>query len=374
MDFEVNLPVPYHSQEDPDDNVTRDTCGPTSVAMVFDFYGESHSGDEVFQQTGAGSGLISVQQLLTAIEAFGFKAEYKTGLQFSDIQNYLKQGIAPIALVKAQYLTSRQDQGFGGGHFIVIDGFRNDGITANDPDFYGSLRPQGDHHFYTMPDFLAAWGKCHEDGNPDNSVIIIYPKTQDSSSDQNTINVQKSVQFDESLTPLNQANSGIFSSTDSRQYFSTDPNTPNNGFVKAITAFCADYLSNRQRAGQYDIFYHKYDPNADTTKTSADDLAKLVDSTWQGHLDDLQRQFDEYKQAHPDIQSTPEVPPAATNQDPTTTVDPLTTMTTPPVNKLEDPVNTQAAENTAPSTPSVFSTSQASQGVWQKIIAYIKFW
>ena len=30
-----------------------------------------------------------------------------------------------------------------------------------------------------MTDFLAAWGNCHLDGNPDNGILIIYPKSKE---------------------------------------------------------------------------------------------------------------------------------------------------------------------------------------------------
>jgi len=176
-EFVVNLSVPYHSQDDQDDHDSPNTCGPTAVAMVMDLLGEAHSGNEVFVKTGAGQGVITVQQILNAIQSFGFKCEYKTGLQFSDLQELLQEGLPPIVLVKAKYLTSREDQGYNNGHFLVLDGYRADGVTVNDPDFYGTLRPQGDHHFYTMSEFMNAWSNCHEDSNPDCSAIVIYPKT-----------------------------------------------------------------------------------------------------------------------------------------------------------------------------------------------------
>src|SRR5205823_4517184 len=92
-----------------------------------------------------------------------------------DIVGLLKQGVAPIVLVHYDNLHSRQDT-YKGPHFIVIDGVRSDTVFANDPDFFAQFRADGDHHAYTMPDFLAAWSNCHLDGNPDNSLLIIYPK------------------------------------------------------------------------------------------------------------------------------------------------------------------------------------------------------
>jgi hypothetical protein len=196
--FAVNLLVPYLSQDDPQDNATSNTCGPVSAAMVMNYItgANTYTGNQVYKQTGAGTALISVQQLLTAIQSFGFQAVYKENLTFTDIENALQSEIPPIVLVHAADLSSRQDQGFGGGHFIVLDGYRNDGVTANDPDFWGDFRAQGDHHFYTQSDFINAWKDCVQDGNPPNSMILI---TKDVAVDSQTFQtlVSKSTKYDD---------------------------------------------------------------------------------------------------------------------------------------------------------------------------------
>lgn len=176
-DFEVNLPVPFKSEWDGDATETANDCGPTSAAMVMSFYGENHTTNEIFELTGAGQGLISISQLVGAIQSFGFKCEYKEGLSEDDLKNYLRQSIVPILLVHYGSLKSVQDTNFKGGHFFVPVGFRNDGWLVNDPNFWGDLRQDGDHHFYTEEEFMGAWGSCHLDENPDYTAIIIYPKT-----------------------------------------------------------------------------------------------------------------------------------------------------------------------------------------------------
>lgn len=175
-DFEVNLPVAYKSEWDGDATETANDCGPTSAAMVMSFYGENHTTNEIFELTGAGQGLITISQLVSAIGRLGFQCEYKEGLSEEDIKNYLRQGIVPILLVHYGSLNSREDTNFTGGHFYVPVGFRNDGWLVNDPNFWGSFRQDGDHHFYTEEEFMAAWSNCHLDGNPDNAAIIIYSK------------------------------------------------------------------------------------------------------------------------------------------------------------------------------------------------------
>lgn len=175
---ELNLPVPFVSQEDPQANEdAADNCGPTSIAMVLTFLGENVTPNQVFEKTGAVKGaLITIDQLKQAISSYGYLSDFKTGCTIDDIIALLKQGIAPIVLVHYDNLHSREDVNYKGSHFLVIDGARSDTVFANDPDFFAQFRTDGDHHAYTMTDFLAAWSNCHLDGNPDNSLLIIYPK------------------------------------------------------------------------------------------------------------------------------------------------------------------------------------------------------
>lgn len=176
----TNLSVPYISQFDPQANQDpSDNCGPSCVSMILNFYGESTTANQIFTLTGAVKGQpISIAQLQQAIGSFGYKYEYQTGVSTDAIRSFTDRGIPPIALVHAGDLTSRQDQGFSGGHFLVVDGYRDDGYFVNDPDFWGQYRADGDHHFYTKDDFEKAWSDNTQDQNPNNSLLIIYPKTQ----------------------------------------------------------------------------------------------------------------------------------------------------------------------------------------------------
>src|SRR5258708_287244 len=171
-----NLPVPYHSQWDPDANASRDECGPTCLSMIFDFYGKPATANAIFSKTGAGvDSLISVAQLLLAAQAMGFTANYKTELTVKDLTNYLDNSIPVIALVNNGSLGSRQDKSDTGGHFLVVVGYRDDGYFVNDPDFWGQFRPDCDHHFYTKAEFETAWSSCPLDRNPHNTLLIIDP-------------------------------------------------------------------------------------------------------------------------------------------------------------------------------------------------------
>lgn len=176
---EVNLPVAYKSQWDADASDTRDDCGPCSIAMILNFFGEDVTTNAVFRKTGATiNSLISVQSMINAINAYGYKASYFTNQTTDQLKGYLNQGLPVIALVHYGSFLSRQDKGFSGGHFFDVVGYRDDGYFVNDPDFYSPLRKDGDHHFYTNSEFENGWTSCSMDKNPNNTFIVIYKKNQ----------------------------------------------------------------------------------------------------------------------------------------------------------------------------------------------------
>lgn len=176
----TNLEVPYVSQFDPQSNEDpADNCGPSCVSMILNFYGEKTTVNQIFELTGAIKGQpISIVQLQKAITALGYSSDWETGVTPDNLKAVTDKNIPPIALVHAGDLKSRQDQGFAGGHFIVIDGYRDDGYFANDPDFWGQYRQDGDHHFYTKAEFEQAWSDCTQDNNPNNGLLVIHPKVQ----------------------------------------------------------------------------------------------------------------------------------------------------------------------------------------------------
>lgn len=174
----TNLEVPFVSQFDPQSNEDpADNCGPSCVSMVLNFYGEKTTVNQVYELTGAIKGQpITVAQLQQAIIALGYSSEFETNISIDNLKAIIDQNIPPIVLLHAGDLTSRQDQGFKGGHFVDAVGYRDDGYFVNDPDFWGQFRQDGDHHFYTKADFEKAWNDCAQDGNPNMSVLVIHPK------------------------------------------------------------------------------------------------------------------------------------------------------------------------------------------------------
>lgn len=173
-----NINVPYKSQHDQDARRTANDCGPASIAMILNYYGESVTTDEVFLRTGADQGLIGISEMKSAIEYYGYGYSRPLKQTPDDIKKYIDQDIPVIALVKYGSLKSVQDKTFKGGHFFVVVGYREDGYFVNDPNFKDPLRSDGDHHFFTKEEFEKSWSDASKDGNQPNSLIVIHRKKE----------------------------------------------------------------------------------------------------------------------------------------------------------------------------------------------------
>lgn len=170
----MKLNVPYKSQWDSDATDSKTDCGPASLAMVIDYFtGKKVKTNEVLAATGAQKDkLISFSQLIEAGKQFGVDLWYTKGRDLAYLEDKLRNGIPLIALVKYKYLISRQDKNYNLGHFLVVVGMDDDAVIVHDPNFWGEFRPHGEYHRYTKQEFLEAWGKNHEDNNPDYSLLV----------------------------------------------------------------------------------------------------------------------------------------------------------------------------------------------------------
>lgn len=194
-----NLNVPYKSQWDDDATATANDCGPASIAMILSFYNKNLSTNDVFYKSGAGQGYVTFAQMTKAIADYGFRYEIVTGQTIEKMKSLIDSGIPPIVLIHYGALSTRQDKGFKGPHFVVLNGYDENGYYVKDPDFWGNYRNDGDNHFYTKAEFEEAWSTCHIDGNPDNSLIIIYPnqQTNQNVADHEQCNIKiKALQLD----------------------------------------------------------------------------------------------------------------------------------------------------------------------------------
>lgn len=205
----INLPVPYKSQWDDDARKTNNDCGPASIAMILNYFGENYTTDQIFQKTGAGQGLINIGQIQKAISACGYESTFQANLSVDNLRRILDQKVPVIALVHYGSLNSTQDKNFKGGHFFVVVGYKEDGYFVNDPNFKDNFRQDGDHHFYTKTEFEKAWKDSKIDGNPINSIIYIQPKNPVENDDPLVCDkksvrdmlVGKATKFDEQKPP-----------------------------------------------------------------------------------------------------------------------------------------------------------------------------
>lgn len=174
----IVLNVPYKSQWDDDATATQNDCGPASIAMILNFYNEKLSTNDVFYKSGAGLGYVTFAQMFNSITSYGYRYELITGCSIGKLKEFVDKEIPVIALVHYGELASRQDQKFTGPHFFVVCGYDDNNYIVNDPNYWGNRREEGNKHYYSKDQFETAWTNASIDGNPSNSVIVIYPKTK----------------------------------------------------------------------------------------------------------------------------------------------------------------------------------------------------
>ncbi|MFQ5868952.1 MAG: C39 family peptidase [Candidatus Zixiibacteriota bacterium] len=139
---EVNLEVPYLSQQRLPDSISWKTCSPTSLTMVMNFHGVKVSPLEVAEK-----GYDSYNDIygnwpynMTAAHRYGFTSWVDRHNSFSEIAKELQEGfpvILSIAFGEGELKGSPVSQ--TDGHLIVLRGFTSDGnVICNDPAFHNS--------------------------------------------------------------------------------------------------------------------------------------------------------------------------------------------------------------------------------------------
>lgn len=176
--MEKNLQVGYKSEWDPDATSSNNDCGPTALATVINFLGDTPvTTDQVSIAAEAGKGLVTIAQLVTAADKLGYTLTNEENCTLERIKQLIDQGVPPIVLVHYGSLTSTQDKVFKGGHFMPVVGYRaDDSLYVNDPNFKGTEREQGDHHVYTKDEFMKAWSDATLDGNKPFGLLVVTPK------------------------------------------------------------------------------------------------------------------------------------------------------------------------------------------------------
>jgi ABC-type bacteriocin/lantibiotic exporter with double-glycine peptidase domain len=180
----TNREVPYKSQWDDDAKGTRNDCGPASIAMLLNYYGENVKTDDVFARTGAGQGLITINQIQKAIASYGYTSTYEKNQTPARIKELIDKDTPPMLLVHYGSLNSVQDKTYKGGHFFDCVGYYDGGYYVNDPNFWGNMRADGDHHNYTKSELEKAWNDAIIDENSPCALLWIARKQPTVSQDE----------------------------------------------------------------------------------------------------------------------------------------------------------------------------------------------
>ncbi len=180
----IKLNVPYRSQWADDAKSHSADCGPTSLAMVLNYYGIDISPDGIYRflPPKGPKQFTSISELMQASRSNGVPNSYKrhgdkqealAGLRAS-----LDEGRPAICLVKYEPWRSKTGNNFKWGHFVVATGYDDEHIFMNDPLFGLWVTPssKGDHYQMTVDEFCAGWGGFPFTENP-NWATIYFDKT-----------------------------------------------------------------------------------------------------------------------------------------------------------------------------------------------------
>ncbi len=166
------LNIAYKSQYDADAAASRNDCGPACLAMLLNALGVAATTDDVFQRTGAAAdGYVSMAQLMRVGESYGAPLEFRKGWTLPDLRARLDLARPVIALVHYGAFSelepghSTQSQ-FKGPHFVLVVGYDDEHVIVHDPLWAGARRDEGAYRRWTNAVWAQAWGRCHEDCDP----------------------------------------------------------------------------------------------------------------------------------------------------------------------------------------------------------------
>ncbi len=166
------LSVAYKSQYDPDAAASRNDCGPACLAMLLNALGISATTDAVFHRSGARSdGYISMAQLMRVGDSYAAPLEFRKGCGLAQLRAWLDLARPLIALVHYGAFSALQpgvstQNPFKGPHFVLAVGYDEQSVVVHDPLWTGDRRGEGAFRRWPNAVWQQAWGRCHEDCNP----------------------------------------------------------------------------------------------------------------------------------------------------------------------------------------------------------------
>jgi hypothetical protein len=179
----ITLKVPYRSQWADDAKSHSADCGPTSLAMVLNYYGVDISPDGIYRflPPKGKKQFTSISELMQASRSNGVPNTYKRHESkdeaIASLRASLDEGRPVICLIKYDPWRSFTGNDFKWGHFVVATGYDEDHIMMNDPLFGLWVKPEikGDHFTMTTDQFCAGWGGFPYTENP-NWASIFFDK------------------------------------------------------------------------------------------------------------------------------------------------------------------------------------------------------
>jgi len=134
-------------------------CGPSSLKMVFDYYGYNKSEDEIAQMSGTTKELgTSAEGLQKTAQMVGLQARIHDNSTFEDIKGWLDKKVPVIV----DWFAPGGTEEVGDGHYSVVVDLDDTFIYLQDPEV-GKLRK------IEREEFMRVWfdftGKYIDEGN-----------------------------------------------------------------------------------------------------------------------------------------------------------------------------------------------------------------
>ncbi len=161
----VELKVPYLSQIDSDTDQGFRMCFSSSCAMALDYLCpgvlKGHKDDFYLEKVNEYGDTTDPYAQLYALESFGLEAEFRQDLSLPDLKDQLTKGFpVPIGVLHKGPSSAPT----GGGHWVTVVGFDENGLIVNDP--YGEMdvlsggyvnHTNGAHIRYSYQNLLPRW-------------------------------------------------------------------------------------------------------------------------------------------------------------------------------------------------------------------------
>jgi hypothetical protein len=169
------LPVPYVSQLEEGAAAHHNDCGAACGLMLLSAYNaqQAVTVDEFYDRCNPqGDVYLSAGQIKSALAAFHINSTWQIGMSLTSLLDTLRMEKPLIALINYGVLVRAnltERKSFKGAHFVVIVGLDNKYVYTHDPYY---KKNNGEACLYPLDKFLEAWGRCAEQGNPNNAALV----------------------------------------------------------------------------------------------------------------------------------------------------------------------------------------------------------